>query len=265
MLVSELEQRLLEAFPAETAEGWDRTGMLVGDPADEVRGVAVALDPTRQAIAHAVEAGANVLVTHHPLFLDPPPMVQPAAPAADAVGARIWDAVKAGVSVLSFHTALDANPKAAAVLAGPLELNPPVPEPLEPVAGHPGFGYGRICHGRTRRAAWFARASREAFGGAPRLWGDPAREVDTVCLWTGSAGDAPFRCLERGIGLLVCGEVRYHTALDACERGLCIVELGHDVSEQVHCPVLVQSIADAGVPAQRIHLMDLPANWRAYA
>ena len=48
--VGALEQALLAEFPAADAEEWDRTGLLVGDPAAPVRAVAVALDPTVSAI-----------------------------------------------------------------------------------------------------------------------------------------------------------------------------------------------------------------------
>jgi hypothetical protein len=40
MRIGELEEKLLKLFPASAAESWDRTGMLVGDPDDEVAGVA---------------------------------------------------------------------------------------------------------------------------------------------------------------------------------------------------------------------------------
>jgi len=82
-----------------------------------------------------------------------------------------------------------------------------------------------------------------------------------VCLWTGAAGESPLACLAKDVDLLVCGEVKYHMALDAAELGLCIIELGHDVSEQVHCPVLVESLQKCGVDGAAIRLMDLPANW----
>ena len=42
--VGALERALLKRFPAATAEAWDRTGLLVGDPADSLRGVAAQLD-----------------------------------------------------------------------------------------------------------------------------------------------------------------------------------------------------------------------------
>ena len=67
--VGELEQALLELFPASDAESWDRTGLLVGDPRAVISGVAVALDATPRAVRAAQHIGANVLVTHHPAFL----------------------------------------------------------------------------------------------------------------------------------------------------------------------------------------------------
>ena len=260
MNVAELERRMLEIIPASVAEPWDRTGMLVGNPGDEVRGVAVALDPTCDAIAFARRVGANVLVTHHPLFLDPPTQVKPAAYATEAVGARIWEAVKSGVSVMSFHTALDASPLAAGVLAAPLGLGL-TGEVLEEVAGHPGCGYGRLCTSTGTSVGEIAEACAASFGHAPRIWGDAHAVPSRVCLWTGAAGESPLACLAQDVDLLVCGEVKYHMALDAAELGLCIIELGHDVSEQVHCPVLVESLQKCGVDGAAIRLMDLPANW----
>lgn len=260
MKVGELEGRLLEMLPAAAAEPWDRTGMLVGDPDEPVRGVAVALDPTRAAIAFARGCGANVLLTHHPLFLGAPTAVKP-APHGDAVAQRIWDAVRGGVSVLSFHTALDASPRAAGVLAGPLGLKAGAAL-LQEVAGFPGYGYGRICEAAGLPVSAWADRCEAAFGRRPRLWGDPERAVRRICLWTGAAGDAPDRCCAAGVDLLVCGEVKYHAALDAAERGLSIVELGHDASEQPHCAVLLELAQEAGVPSGDLYPMGLPANWR---
>ena len=52
LTVGALEAALLAEVPASDAEGWDRTGMTVGDPARLVEGVAVALDPTAVSYTH---------------------------------------------------------------------------------------------------------------------------------------------------------------------------------------------------------------------
>lgn len=261
MRIGELEQKMLQVIPASAAESWDRTGMLVGDPEAPLAGVAVALDPSLTAIEFAKANGANVLVTHHPLFLDPPCEAKPAGCGQDAVGARVWQAIASGVSIMSFHTALDANPLAAHVLARPLGLEAG-DELLESAPGMAGFGYGRICRAPMQPLSRYTRLCQEAFGRANRTWGDPGREIKSICLWTGAAGDAPAMCADRGIDLLICGEAKYHAALDACERGLAIIELGHDVSEQPLCEVLVESVTQCGVSGESVFPMALPGNWR---
>lgn len=57
----------------ELAEEWDRIGLLVGSPADEVDKVLVTLDVTADVITEAVNERVNLIVSHHPLFRDPIP------------------------------------------------------------------------------------------------------------------------------------------------------------------------------------------------
>ncbi len=65
-----------------------------------------------------------------------------------------------------------------------------------------------------------------------RLVGDSRREVRRVAICSGSGGDLCDRAADRGVELFITGEVRYHTALDARDRGLAILEIGHQASEE---------------------------------
>ena len=56
-LVGELVSALNRMFPPADAESWDRTGLLVGDPATKIEGVACALDPTVFAVREAAQLG----------------------------------------------------------------------------------------------------------------------------------------------------------------------------------------------------------------
>ena len=124
MVVGELERELLRKMPASDACSWDRTGMLVGNPMDTVRGVAVALDPTIHAVEEAHAHGANVLLTHHPAFIDAPDAFMPQAAMGHAPGAVVRRACELGVSVLSFHTALDVSTAGLDALPVLLRLTP---------------------------------------------------------------------------------------------------------------------------------------------
>lgn len=270
LTVGMLEQRLLDRFPASDAEDWDRTGMLVGDAACPVTGVCVALDPTVDALRQTQQAGANVLVTHHPLFLDPPTAIMPPDQRGDAVGARVWEAIRLGVSVLSFHTALDVSPLAAQVLPGMLCLR--LQGILEVVRHDPDRGYGQICtpgDGGISDAPFtlneLACRCQTAFHSVPRVWGAPDTELQRIVTCTGAAGDDLALACDAGIDCVVAGEVRYHKALDAASRGLCVVELGHDISEYPLCSVLVSSVAKCGIDANSVRVLDRAGNWRSGA
>ena len=82
-----------------------------------------------------------------------------------------------------------------------------------------------------------------------------------MCTWTGSAGDAAWECLRQDIDCLICGEVKYHVALDAASAGLAIIELGHDVSELPFATVLAQSCVAACVAAENVSIIHQGDNW----
>ncbi len=89
--------------PLALAEPWDRPGLQVGDPRATVDRVLVALDPSPQAVARATETGAQLLLTHHPLSLDPLPRLDLSTP----LGARVGRLIAAGTALYSAHTNLD--------------------------------------------------------------------------------------------------------------------------------------------------------------
>ena len=57
-----------ERAPFETQLAFDNSGLLVGDPQQEVIGVHFALDLTNKVIDEAMAHGANLIVTHHPVM-----------------------------------------------------------------------------------------------------------------------------------------------------------------------------------------------------
>jgi putative NIF3 family GTP cyclohydrolase 1 type 2 len=123
--VGDIERAISAAFPPERAEEWDRVGLLAGDPDREVAGVYLALDPTREAIAATVDAGANVLVTHHPAALKMPQWLTPGRGAAGV----LFAALDAGVALINAHTNLDRDPRATMLL--PAVLGVSAVKPIE--------------------------------------------------------------------------------------------------------------------------------------
>jgi dinuclear metal center YbgI/SA1388 family protein len=104
--------RIVErAAPLALALPDDNPGVQVGRADAGVGGILVALDPTPAAVRRAVRAKADLLVTHHPLFMDPLRRID----TGTATGAAVAAATGAGISVYAAHTNLDAAPEGLAV------------------------------------------------------------------------------------------------------------------------------------------------------
>jgi putative NIF3 family GTP cyclohydrolase 1 type 2 len=123
--------RIIErAAPPVLALPDDNPGLQVGRAADPVSRILVALDPTPVAVRRAIAAKADLLVTHHPLFMDPLRRID----TGTANGAAAAAALGAGLAVYAAHTNLDAAPQGLAVEAARL-LGLDGARFLHPVAG----------------------------------------------------------------------------------------------------------------------------------
>ncbi len=263
--IGALETALLEQFPREDAESWDRTGLLVGEPSSLTTKVAVALDPTVASVCKASNLGANVLVTHHPAYLNAPTAFAPEPSCALSSGAVVWSAIQNQVALMNFHTALDVSEKAARVLPSMLGLTFEG-KLIEPIASTQHKGYGQICTvsakvGNTDTLKNLAARCTSVFGRQPRVWGNFDASISRVVTATGSLGSVGKAALCAGIDCVICGEVKYHEALDLSLAGLCIIELGHDVSELPLVAVLADTLLQIGVSENKIVVIDQTDNW----
>ena len=101
--IQDLVGLIHKLYAPELAEDWDNVGLQVGDPGRPLDRVMVALDPGLEAVEAARDAGAQALVTHHPLLFKPVKRLTP----DDAVGKVLWTAVRDDIAIISAHTNLD--------------------------------------------------------------------------------------------------------------------------------------------------------------
>ena len=94
-----------------------------------------------------IAAGADLLVTHHPLLLT----AVHGVPADDPKGRLVHRLIRAGAGLFVAHTNADRAPGSGVndALAAVLGLRDAVP--LEPVATDPRAGLGRVGRARDRR------------------------------------------------------------------------------------------------------------------
>jgi dinuclear metal center YbgI/SA1388 family protein len=114
------------------AEAWDAVGLVVGHPEAVVEHVHFAVDPTEEVAREAVALGAQLLVTHHPLFLRGTSSV-----AETSSGGRVVATLlRGGCALFAAHTNADvARPGVNDALSRLLGV--PDGAPLRPLPAQP--------------------------------------------------------------------------------------------------------------------------------
>lgn len=258
MRIAEFERALLVRFPREQAEAWDHIGLSCGRPDDEVRSIACALDASLPSVQAAADAGANVLITHHPIHITAPDAVVDAGAGHPASSRALFTAIERGVSVISLHTNLDRSREARELLPGLLGLTALSSLEAPDVPGIPGLG--AIAEVPTWTLSDLARQAQAAFGGAPRVWGAAGHVVTKLAFLGGSLGHLGDLVVAAGADAVVTGEAGYHVCQDLLLRGVGVVLLGHDRSEEPFVNILKEAAA-AICPGIGIATIDGPQNW----
>jgi dinuclear metal center YbgI/SA1388 family protein len=106
-------------YPPETADEWDAVGLAAGDPEADVRRVLLAVDPAPPVAREAADWDADLLLTHHPLFLRGVHGVAETTPK----GRTLATLTRAGCGLLTAHTNADhGSPGVSDALARALGL-----------------------------------------------------------------------------------------------------------------------------------------------
>ena len=84
------------AAPPGLAASWDSNGLICGDPAEPVRSILLAVDPVTAVAEEAIDAGVDMVITHHPLYLRGTDHVA----ATDPKGRTVHRLIRAGIALL---------------------------------------------------------------------------------------------------------------------------------------------------------------------
>jgi dinuclear metal center YbgI/SA1388 family protein len=250
--VADLTAVLEEIASFKLAETWDNVGLMVGDPAQEVSGILVALDPTDTLLSEAVAAGVSTIITHHPLIFQPLKSVR----TDRALGRFLRRAMVENISVMGCHTNLDlatggVNEVLAATLglidAQPLTFMSGRPQTVvsEESSQPPGFGrWGRLSAPMTGEA--FLRHVQEVLDvSVVAVAGRLPGTVSTVAVCGGSGSDLAEAAFLRGAQVYVTGEVKLSTARWAEASDFCIIDAGHFATENPVVAALAEILQKA--------------------
>lgn len=217
--LAEVIKELETAYPPDRAEAWDAVGLVSGDPDQPVRRVLFAVDPVPEVAEEALDWGAHLIVTHHPLHLRGTTTVA----ATSYKGRLLSGLIRADVALYTAHTNADvANPGVSDALARAVGLAGDL-LPLQPFTDDPWRGLGRVGDlPEPVTLAEFARAVRRGLPETPRgVWaaGDPDRQVQRVAV-SGGAGDSLLDAARAaGVDAFLTSDLRHHPASEFIENG----------------------------------------------
>jgi dinuclear metal center YbgI/SA1388 family protein len=259
------------AYPPATAEPWDAVGLVCGDPGAEVGRVLFAVDPVDAVIDEALEWGADLLVTHHPLLLK----AVNGVPATTFKGRSVHRLIAAGCALLTAHTNADvARPGVSDALALALGLTvagPILPLRGQEAAGQLGLGrFGTLPEAEPLGAfAERVAASLPRTSAGVRVSGDLDRPVRTVAVCGGAGDDRELLAAVRagGADVYVTADLRHHPAAEAMEAarfggGPALVDVAHFASEWPWLPVAAALLAGGTVETRVSTLVTDP--WTAH-
>lgn len=221
-------------WPVSGAEPWDAPGLVTGDPEASVSRVLLAVDAVAATVDEAIDSGADVLLTHHPLLLRGVTSV-----AEDRYkGALLARLIRGGCALVAAHTNADVvEDGTSAILAerlGLVDVSPIVP------GADPARGLGRV--GRLAEPVTLGHLARGIAEILPptatgvRVSGGYDDVVQTVAL-CGGAGDSLLADpAVRTADVYVTADLRHHPASEAREQALlcggpALVDVSHWASE----------------------------------
>lgn len=237
-----------ELWPESLAEEWDEVGLVAGHPSAEVSRIMFAVDPTLDVIEEAIEWGAELLITHHPLLLRGVTSVA----ATTAKGKAVHRLIESGTGLLTVHTNGDSAVGGVSdVLADALGLNDVVPLTPSP-NGLPEEGIGRV--GDLEDVMTLGDFAARVFGilpsvaGGVRVSGDKDGLVRRVAV-CGGAGDSLFNEVRASnADIFVTADLRHHPASEARENAVndrpYLIDVSHFASEWLWLPAAADALGN---------------------
>lgn len=232
MIVYDIYDFLDAKYDFSSALSYDNVGLLVGDGREKVTGVLVCLDLTDEAISEAVNCGANLIITHHPVIFDPLKSVTEQT--------LVYRLIRNGISVISVHTNLDqADGGVNDVLCQKAGLIN-----VEKVADHEGFLYriGELAKPMT--ADEFAKAVSDSLDYPVKYVGTNSH-VKRVAVCSGSGGSMLYEVAEQGIDAYLTADIKHDVFMDAHAMGIALFDAGHFGTEDIIVKPLAEELKKA--------------------
>lgn len=229
--------------PQSKKESWDHVGLQCGRKSKQVHTVLVALDPFEDVAEEAVEIGADLILTHHPLIFDPLYSITDGT----AIGRTIGTLIRHDISAFHAHTNLDIAPEGVNhCLAKKLGLeNIAVIDPAETDENGAQWGLMRRGTVEEQTLEEFLPRVKQTLHAPGLRYASAGKTVRHIAVGGGACGEEWPAALRAGCDTFVTSDVRYNDFWDARDAGLNIIDAGHFYTENPVCDYLKDAVKAA--------------------
>ncbi len=229
MQVGDIIKILEKQSPPEYAMDWDHVGLLVGRRNREVDRLVLALDATAEVINYAIEVGAQMIVTHHPMIFSKVDRVNDDT----VLGQKILALAETGTACFAMHTNFDTRGGMGRLAAEMIGLHNV--EVLEETMDGEGIGcVGLLDYDKPLSLTEMTEKVKETFGlERVVVFGNPNAQVDKVAISPGSGKSVIGEAIKKGADCLITGDIGHHDGIDAVEAGLTIIDASHYGIEKI--------------------------------
>ncbi len=240
--LSDIIEALEQIAPSELKFPWDNVGLLVGDETQKISKVFVCLDITSENVRSAIDMGADLIVSHHPLIYNPLKAITP----GDLTGSIVRMLIKNDISAFCMHTSFDMadggmNDLLAIKLGlehirkfSPHECIEPSGETLDEIGR-----VGTLSMPLTMEDL-LSHIQNTLSCQAIKYVGDLTDEVRTVALCSGSGGSNLYAAYNAGADVYVTADLKHDHGRVASEIGLNVIDAGHFETENIICEYLAE-------------------------
>ena len=225
MKAYELTSWLEKKYPSDAAEDWDNVGLLAGDDTNEISHVFLALDLTEETLAEAIEDGADMIITHHPMIFSGIKKINNHS----FTGRKILTLIQKGIVYYAMHTNYDVLGMADLSADGEVQ----------------GFGrVGKLPREMTLRE--YAQLVKESLKlNDVKVYGNLDSMVKCAAVCTGSGKSMIKDVIKAGADVYVTGDIDHHTGIDTVAQGLALIDAGHYGTEYIFMDAMKKELTQA--------------------
>ncbi|MGN1059031.1 MAG: Nif3-like dinuclear metal center hexameric protein [Clostridia bacterium] len=230
--LKELISFLEETAPPALAEDYDNVGLLVEGADAKIHTLLLALDADEKTVEQAGRAGAELIVSHHPLIFKPLNCL------TESEGGQrtVRRLIQKGIGLYALHTNFDSAE--GGLCDAFLDCFGSFQSRCSFSGEQAGIGrIGQLTEPCT--LAELLERVRKALGPDMVSYvGNLSDRIETVAACNGGGGDLVYEAHRLGAQVYVSGDFKHHHARFACENGLRLINISHFDAEIGFCRLL---------------------------